>query len=601
MNLELRQIWDIRLAGDLASSRQRLASFIALRDLPTIKRFTHTEFESWVHVAEQTLKGEELSSTICLIASFARRDAGVADAAKILLSSHAIEATFFWQLQHGLNTLTSGDKLSAARSFSSAAKFAGNETDQAIARLNHLLALEELGAPLDELVRDAESILNLSIDEPSIRDACHEQLLAFKARAFFKRGAFASIHELATDKNLHGQALYFAAWTLSIPWINHLSSSTMQNSLSYRLSTTQHDYFMGEFHYGTITGHNGSRTPTTAKHVELVERIYLWVWRWIIDPSHAKAMSIRGLAADIAAMGTIHAGFDDFMLFNNAKDWFEQLTGEQLPHCDLRTPTHQPAICQELNEEARILAELKVVKGNRSDRVSIKNFIDSLKSRTSSEIASFLANLITSQSALTSFLFGDHFPPLHEAEHRIEVLQEFEMIRFHSNHDGMKTFQSLEASRLLPLLSSAHSITLDQVARVLWNADGFDALRHDSKLAKCLHKLNKELATIGRWQRRGQIVSFSPSNAATILTAKANPFSDHSTMRSASTGSTAKVASGKESAFDRGQIERLLGLKKTAAVGKVNELVLLGLLKKTGRGRTTTYIPTSDFLTKYCK
>lgn len=171
-----------------------------------------------------------------------------------------------------------------------------------MALTTRLICLDNLGFDLSEVQNEVERELK-QCSIPELKAAALPSFLGVKARACFRRGDWKELFSLAAPAPW-SQVTYFQSWVASLPAfdfskakLNSASlinpASLLQNSL--RHLTSDADFYLRNYRLQTLVGRAYvAPQKTLSSWGDRADRLYLWTWRWLLDPSpsHAEALSM---------------------------------------------------------------------------------------------------------------------------------------------------------------------------------------------------------------------------------------------------------------------------------------------------------------------
>lgn len=220
--------------------------------------------------------------------------------------------------QKGLNHLKLDEISPALEAFLKAREKAKTAFQILPSSINTLLCLENLGLPFEKVLQEIES--NLQTD-PSSEEAkkVHKILATFYQRQAFRTGDIASVVRKKPLVTEIKQYEYYQLWVTAMPFVHfhwperpdifgNLAVSSSLHLKKYRLKTLSSDERITE----------EREIPT----MEKIDRIYLWTWRWLQDPSEKNRQLLRETLLNFNYQGALkRMTCEDVQMMRNSFSW----------------------------------------------------------------------------------------------------------------------------------------------------------------------------------------------------------------------------------------------------------------------------------------
>lgn len=296
---------------------------------------------SSVHDVEDLFRREDAADAIDMIilqASLARTQKRFEESRRILSlvervyhsSASTLPARFC--IEQGLNYTLEGAFSQALECFLTGVARAPDSFQKLAALSNAIFCFDQLGIPHADLSDKAWELLRLLGDEPGIR-GIKMQLAHLDERHQFRKGQFAKLFsEESNDATLADQSVYFRLWVSALPFHRyHRFSDHSLGAYAQSLNVP----FMKGYRSRTLLRILHPDDLQMPKPSEWVDRIYLWVWRWLINPEGQSLRRILAILSQLAQHPDAIEKFstEDRALFRNALSWlslFDQQVGQQL-------------------------------------------------------------------------------------------------------------------------------------------------------------------------------------------------------------------------------------------------------------------------------
>jgi hypothetical protein len=138
-------------------------------------------------------------------------------------------------------------------------------------------------------------------------------------RELFNDGQAAQVRVEFADGEW-SQADYICSWVASLPY-TRVDRSVVQNSLE-RL-TREADFYLRNYRLQTLVGRAySSPAGSPVAWGDRFERLYLWTWRWLVDPSLAHAQALTAILMEVERWDGLDVlTHDEMHMARNAMNW----------------------------------------------------------------------------------------------------------------------------------------------------------------------------------------------------------------------------------------------------------------------------------------
>lgn len=290
----LAKIWDLRNGGQVEAARQSFASLQA--DWGVFPE--QGDWKASAGKLANKLSPEEIIEFLLLPVSFRRndRDLKAADANLQEIFAFAQEerialpAAYF--LQAGLNSLARSDWTRALELFLQGKRLVNTTREECLLHCNALLCMEELGLDFfGQLPALREKLA--AAGEKSWVTSIHQQLRALALRQAFRSGDLSSMKAELDAPTKGEQDSYFAAYLAELPYLEIKAASEAAADFSHYLDRQGFTY-LAAFRLHTLRClHTDADDHEAVKPGERAERLYLWTWKFLAEPSAAAALRLQ--------------------------------------------------------------------------------------------------------------------------------------------------------------------------------------------------------------------------------------------------------------------------------------------------------------------
>jgi hypothetical protein len=320
----LRRGWELRRSHDLEGALIELLSLKGMLGL-NAGAFSASDaaFRRVLETNEFGTAGPGIAESLAaLTASMERASGRVGSSERILDETLEVLARIahtpgtLLRFERALNAFATGDYTRALDDFVRVQNEAsqGNVAGlRPMALINSILCLENLGLPFNRLRAELQVELAASPEAPA---TVRTQLQALEFREAFRQGRV----ECLEQPGHLGQSIYLAAWASQLPYLK--LSDSARASRQAEFMEHQAGSFNRSFRARTLQGMLASEDLRPAKPSEIVDRFYLWVWRYVVTgDASLLAKSLSMLASSRVFEQLDRLTREDYALLENALLW----------------------------------------------------------------------------------------------------------------------------------------------------------------------------------------------------------------------------------------------------------------------------------------
>ena len=264
---------------------------------------------------------------LVLMASLARATQGPQQADDLLagletsLHDNAIAGHFRLAYERGMSLFSRGEYSLALNHFSHSAEQSPNALAKLWAKGNVLFCLESLGLPHRQTSKEVEDLIaQLKTDGQNVERA-ERQILALRMRESFRGGNPVAALSLLDASPITDQASCYGMWLRHLPYHSTCSSETSQ-SLLEAVSTSRNRCHLHAYHLRTFKGILHPDDYVIPRPIDLADRLYLWVWKWLSAPAEfpiSRTLSL--LACSLGELASHRMTAEDSQMIRNALLW----------------------------------------------------------------------------------------------------------------------------------------------------------------------------------------------------------------------------------------------------------------------------------------
>jgi hypothetical protein len=520
---------------------------------------------------------EEIEMQV-LRSSLLRAEGKVEQAEQMLntLSESGAALPFQYYVQRALNLFFIAEFSLALEFFNRAKELAQKPLDKLIISFNTLLCLENLNFKTERQLEEVKSNLH-QLEDEEISKILAQQLIAFEQRQSFRNGRLANVfaHQLTNVD----QAFYYRYWVAHLPyvnadgWIRKHDLSVLSNSSDLRHKA---------FRLKTISGDVRMNDGAKIEPQEMIDRIYLWTWYWVVQPNKANADRLRSclMAFDFNCISSRLTG-EDIWLLRNALKWIVVL---------------QPSSRRFINSALQLLEQQKIEPSMLFEFE--EKFIESL----------------SQNKQISGQFYNDENFRWKELLKKIKLLQKpsgkFDGLVIDQDTFQVKTkdaiFISESIVKVLDLLASEEQCTFSDALEFGFQISGYDDGIHKVKIHNLLNRIKKILPRQLKIVTRGQFIYLQGEREKISRVRNQSyriPVVEKALMQKQRIAQqknilmdrwvhprlVLKKAAGK-SEISRHDLQRVMRASKATTNRWIQKWLDHGYIRRTGTGKSTTYL-----------
>lgn len=316
----LENAWLLRRKGEIHAALELCVQERARLSLPAQPPTLET-MENW-----SPDKAVPRVDTLVLSASIHRRLSANTVAERIsevldrFIEAHPEYATFNYYFEKALLHFRSGRYSEALELFLMARSKSQSDYERLFAQSNVLYCLENLGLKTKDAEERLDELFN-AVGESPWFDGALAQFVTYKMRKHFRKGEVSSALFCATRRNLSlDQPHYYSLWVRSLPFHSSYEPELTYFDPQAAAESLLHAHYRWRTLNHVIAAEDRERVPAK----EIIDRLYLWVWRWLTDPVkypiHCIANTFATLKNKDLCTETTE---EDRWLLRNALEWLE--------------------------------------------------------------------------------------------------------------------------------------------------------------------------------------------------------------------------------------------------------------------------------------
>lgn len=498
------QAWDLRLGGRVDEAYDL---YLDLLGEMNVRLAGISIDEAWQLLLEKGVEVSEALELLLLDISFLRNRREIELAERKcerlgkLAEAAGTRVPASYLLQSALNAFAAGSHSLALERFLQSKRRAQNPREHCLASFNALLCMEDLGL---EFGPSLESFLeSFSPHEQKLwARSIHGQLDALRLRAAFRSGDFDQLRQLIPQLTRGEQTLYFAAWAAELPHLGFPELASGAKERFARQIATSGMGYHSAFRLRTLNGLLVEEDlGTNVKLSEKIERLYLWVWRWLARPDSSSLEKILLLQHSIRRQGRVLAG-DDYRLLVLSLRWlglFGGLTSAELDRITKGFSAAESRLVPQFHKESRLLDVLFALRDGSRFAGDMKQSLLDESFGCAAKLAKLFSGEIESLSALSASIRA-----LDEAQEdkcgiRVELLKRRVLC------DGEEIL-SEPLTKLFELFRSTDRANKAQALSHIFGIRRLEPGLHDQKLANLLSKANRQFPGIAQFSTKGDQV-----------------------------------------------------------------------------------------------
>jgi len=528
---------------------------------------------------------------------------------------------FFYRYERASACFNVGEYSQALDMYLAAYHATNHPTWQAVALVNAMGCLDHLGMSF-ESAREELVVLLPQIECSDIRRLISNTDELLKVHLLLRNGDIPGIESMKRKRNLNdgNQISYLFAWVSELPY------------LRIKKSVDPTSYFgpdpgiykgIQQFRARTLQGLTHPDDDLITNPFEFADRLYLWVWRWLISGDPSALDRFVPLFQRLIVDWPVHRlTVEDRKLMRNALLWMSLFDGEaskmQIKRV-LRSVTETVAVPMPIFDfEALVIEWMSAVRDGKKSKAEdfLKCLIqDPLWKSKSTMFPNLVMSLCGEKTQLPlewaslqnrlSDLCG--LKAQKTASHLIVHLLKGEIEEVAKR----KKTVSIPLTYALDLFHSQEKVSCADMLEACFGISSYDPLVHNSKIFNLLARL-KTIASpqLTFHMKMGSVYCHGSWKGIRFVgvSDKDSPLAGcrqwRSLIASVRVESSAKdVPDARPSAFAlkvgqtlrRHDFERVLGIPRSTANRIISGWLKQGALRRVGAGKKTVYIPTTRF------
>jgi hypothetical protein len=514
-------------------------------------------------------------------------------------------------MEEGLNFLYLGDSYNGLEKFLACYSLIKNNPEEkflaAQSLINAMISLDNLGQSFTYTEEEFKKLCT-GMAMPPAYIATVKMLNMYKN---FRHGEFKLIDESKTE--LIGQSKFFKYYLGLLPYQRFYYPSLIGDELEVLL-TSESELYLKSYRLRTLIKALHPDDESTKKISEVIDRLYLWVWRFMATPSESDWSRLVMTLNQVEKLSSSQLSVDDSEKLICSLGWLGLLDPqfdkamEKLLSLFKITEAHNFHLVHQLeklvikylhakiNKDQYILSDYKnAVKShplyNHPD-IYFRHFIED--ETTDSTNSDFI-------SALDNFrLFS---PDFKNSKNNLVIID----LRYHKIQNGSETPTiSQNMCKALNLLHKNENVSEVEFFNEVFGLSDFDPIIHNSKLFTILWRLKKicndkldfkvkngRIYVLGNWEG----FSFIEVTKVEKIMRKNTPhffknYSDTRTIKQTvklSKLETSKYLLSINESLTRADIEKRIGKSRPTCNRLINKWRSSGLLEIEGSGPSTRY------------
>lgn len=528
---------------------------------------------------------------------------------------------FRFFFERGLFYLFFNDCFSAMQDFLAASSCASNSFETLMAEMNLLITQEHLGLSTENCEANISVLLKVDYSKTfplGLPKGLLDQWEAFRYRKSFNNGQISNLLEAATPSSLT-QKSYFSIWAQALPFHRYFKSqSNLQSHIEVDSSL-----YLKSFRFRSLQNHLHPDDFKISKISELVDRIYLWTWRWLIEPETQGLDRILLLIDKtdlLNQVGRLSCG--DHQMLQNALLWLS-----------LFDPNSQHSFMKKVAlletrgsaQEGYPIFSLEnwtihyLIARRNGAQVQAQDYLKMLKTHPLWNSQDLLyRTLIENEDLLEENHLSGLIKNIHSLIHppiQNKIHAEWQIDSQRYSIKNIKTGESIISESIckaMELIKNSGSVGAEEFCRVVFGLFQYDSLIHNSKIYNLLARMKSTFHSLRFSFKGGRIQAEGDWNPIILLTGGERTRVLHqslrwkdlaeSDLRSENIQSKEKNPtriSGSQSSssgvtLTRPELDRLLGKSRSGTHRVLIQLKRKGLLKSTGKARSTRYLVDKD-------
>jgi len=542
----------------------------------------------------------------------------------------ACHRNLFWSYEMGQVCLATARTSDARSWFLCSLEVASDQETHdfvLVNRANVLVCSETLGFDTDAEVDRIEGELSAVKTLDSLQSLVYENLTYIKLQKSLRMGNVGAIEGTFEDFRVRcehgsGQVHFYTQWLKELPHFFNCHRPEIRDPFESEFKTRP--VYKGAYAYRlrTISGFSHPDDAYQDSAVDLSNRLYLWVWRWLHRPSSVDVNMLLPLMKKAYTSGvSAKVSLEDRLLIRNSLGWIALLSGSSLSLLErLEAPLHAVAFSKapwfEL-EWALIRYLFGMRDGILSDGRKAKEYLQSciLKlPNCSSKLVDLAKNTINPNHGRTVCEFEmieDLFQTSvgSENEVRVNVWNHFVEICQKRLEVGE---QVVEAFALLCL---EPRIEAERFAEVVFGIRAFKYGVHENRVSSLLSRMRKLFSEVTKFEYKDGYVHLQVFEGIKVSVVGGKslhqkiPKLNQIIQQKRSTTKLDGSSDLKKETFVlkkgdvllRREVEGMLQKSRSATGRYLATLINSGILRRSGKGRSSKYQVLGDWKIEHDK
>lgn len=526
--------------------------------------------------------------------------------------SAGVGNVFQLSFQKGLNAFAKSDFSTSFDCFLSAKRLSASVKEQLSVLFNIILVMENLYLDYGTQFKELKLLLE-HLNDDTLVSFYRSKVAGLEARESFRSGNFDVIHSLEKQGESEDHLSYFLAYLGDLPHYQIIESTDLKNRFSNQYCAEAARWING---YRLRTLQGLLIASDLGPHVflrEKIERYYLWVWRWLTNPSSELLDKLQILRKDISTANTVTP--QEFFMLENAQRWlgfFANESDEDARSNVSRLSSTQGKLVLTLEYE-RYLLDYLYARRN-SSTVIASDTRSLLRQHPCHEKVGFsLPSLIDSieGAALQYLPFKElensllrFFPKKRQSISNgilVNALDSSIQKILSSKIKG--TVDSQAITSLFFLLIEKQIITKPELLEACYGIRRYDPFIHNPKIANLVSQVNRLYRPLVFLKTRGENVvvskierdlihfSFYCQHSAQLrqLPSSRSFFASGATSSEEGSTYTSIIENFCNEWKSREEYEQLLSISKATATRRIKRWIERDLITKRGKGKTSFY------------
>jgi hypothetical protein len=247
------------------------------------------------------------------------------------LGDWGLDACARFDFERGLFAFVRGEYASALDCFLRAREGAqgeGNIPVLIMSLLNTLFCLENLGLPWKQSFEELKTQLAKKEIQQAVRHLSQpaNQLLSFEQRQKFRNGEIDKAFWPRASANF-GQSDWHALWVAELPYV--IAPRKTREALTEKLALAPAGFYQKSYRLRTLNTGLHPADLSSFRAQDLVDRFYLWTWRWLCSPDKISLEVLLSLFEPVDWPELTKAlTIEDRQLLRNALLWLDLFDSE---------------------------------------------------------------------------------------------------------------------------------------------------------------------------------------------------------------------------------------------------------------------------------